>query len=181
MKKKNICFFGAASPKIKEEYIKQTEELGEYLGKEFHLVFGGGSTGLMGAIARGFKKRNAHITGVVPTFIKEFEDVYDKCDDFIEVDSMHERKKIMEEKADLFVVGPGGIGTLDELFEVLTDKSLNRYHKSVILFNIDSFYDDIIKYINKNLNNGVINNERFNAFYICNSVEEVKNILYFIN
>ena len=93
---------------------------------------------------------------------------------------MHERKKIMEDKADLFLVGPGGIGTLDELFEVLTDKSLNRYAKSVILFNIDSFYDDIIKYINTNLNNGIIDNRRFNDFYICNNVEELKNILYFI-
>lgn len=180
MEKKTICFFGAASPLVKEEYIEKIETLGEYLGKEFDLVFGGGSSGLMGAIARGFKKSNAYITGVVPSFITEFESVYEDCNHLIEVDNMHERKKIMEDKADLFLVGPGGIGTLDELFEVLTDKSLNRYAKSVILFNIDSFYDDIIKYINKNLNNGIIDNRRFNDFYICNNVEELKNILYFI-
>lgn len=181
MEKKKICFFGAASPEIKEEYIKETEKLGEYLGKEYDLVFGGGKSGLMGAIARGFKKSNAHITGIVPSFITEFESVYEDCDDLIEVNSMHERKKIMEDQADLFIVGPGGVGTLDELFEVLTDKSLNRYTKSVILFNIDSFYDDIIKFINKNLNQGIINNSRFNGFYICDYIEEVKNILYFIN
>lgn len=181
MEKKNICFLGAASPKIKEEYIKETEKLGEYLGKKFNLVFGGSSSGLMGAIARGFRKSNSYITGVVPSFIREFEDVYEECNDLIEVDSMHERKKIMEDKADLFVVGPGGVGTLDEFFEVLTDKSLNRYKKSVILFNIDSFYDDIIRYINNSLNSGIIDKERFSDFYICNSVEEVKNILYFIN
>ena len=181
MEKKKICFFGAASPEIKEEYIKETEKLGEYLGKNFDLVFGGGASGLMGAFARGFKKSGAHITGVVPTFITEFESVYEDCDDVIQVESMHERKKIMENQADLFVVGPGGVGTLDELFEVLTDKSLNRYTKNVILFNIDSFYDDIIKFINRNLNQGIINSSRFNGFYICDHMEEVKNILYFIN
>lgn len=180
MKKKKICFFGAASPKVKREYIEAIEQLGEYLGEKFDLVFGGGATGLMGAVARGFKKSHAHITGVVPTFISEFEDVYEACDDLIYVNTMHERKKIMEEKADLFLVGPGGLGTMDELFEVLTEKNLDRYNKGVLLLNLGSFYDEIIQYINQNLNSGIINHKRFNGFYICDSIEEVKNLLPFI-
>ncbi len=180
MERKKICFFGAASPKVKEEYVQQTEQLGRLLGEKFDLVFGGGSTGLMGAIAQGFRESSAHITGVVPKFITEYEEIYSDCDQLIHVDSMHERKKIMEEQADLFVVGPGGVGTLDELFEVLTDKSLNRYTKNVILFNVDSFFDEIIRFINKNLNSEIINRERFNGFYICNSIQEIRNILCFI-
>lgn len=180
MKKKNICFFGAASPKVKKEFVDEVEQLGEYLGEKFNLVFGGGASGLMGAMARGFQKSHAHITGVVPTFISEFEEVYEACHDLIYVDTMHERKKIMKEQADLFVVGPGGLGTMDELFEVLTDKNLDRYNKSVLLLNLDSFYDEIIQYINQNLNSGIINHERFNDFYICDSIEEVKNLLPFI-
>ncbi len=176
--KKKICFFGAASEDIEKNYVDKTEELGEYLGENFDLVFGGGATGLMGAIARGFAKEKSIITGVVPRFMEKFEDIYDNCTNVISVDSMHSRKKIMEEEADIFVIAPGGIGTLDEFFEVLTDTSLNLYNKPIILFNINSFYDDIIKFINNNLNTGFIHKDRIHNFYICNNIDEVKNILH---
>lgn len=175
--KKKICFFGAASNYIDNKYKEEIRRLGEKLGSNYDLVFGGGDTGLMGEIARGFKEKNAHILGVVPKFIIEFEDVYNKCNELLFVDSMHERKKIMEDKADLFIIGPGGLGTMDEFFEVLTDKNLDRYDTPVFLFNIDGFYDDIVKFININLSKNIINRDRFNNFYVCNSIKELIDLL----
>lgn len=179
---KNICFFGAASDKVEEKYKKEIKEIGCFLAKRgYNLVFGGGEEGLMGAMAKGFTEGHGFITGIYPVFIEEFEGVYKLCDEHIKTNTMQERKQLMEQKADLFLVGPGGIGTMDELFEVLTDKSLNLYKKAVILLNFDDFYKEIITFINNKLNNGVIPKERFHDFYICNNKEELENLLYFIS
>lgn len=139
-----ICVFGASSAHIDQIYIQNVEELGERLAKKGHsLVFGAGGTGLMGAVARGFKRGGGHIHGVVPTFFRDdgVEQLYSECDEVTYTDTMRERKAIMEDLADIFVVVPGGIGTFEELFEVLTLKQLNRHDKGIVIFDIDSYYD----------------------------------------
>ena len=108
----NICVFGAASSEIDQKYIEDVELMAETLAKNGHsLVFGAGGQGLMGAAARGFKKGGAKITGVIPTFFKEaqVEAIYEECDELIYTDTMRERKAIMEDNADAFVIVPGGI------------------------------------------------------------------------
>lgn len=140
----NICVFGAASSEIDEKYVKAVEIMGEELAKRGHnLVFGAGGQGLMGAAARGFKNATAHITGVIPEFFKEaeVEAIYEECDELIYTDTMRERKAKMEELADAFIIVPGGIGTFEELFEVLTLKQLGRHKKAMALYNIDGYYD----------------------------------------
>lgn len=140
----NICVFGAASSEIDNKYIKSVEIMGEELASAGHnLVFGAGGQGLMGAAARGFKKGGAEITGVIPEFFKdaEIEAIYDKCDNLIYTDSMRERKGKMEDLADAFIIVPGGIGTFEELFEVLTLKQLGRHKKAIAIYNIDGYYD----------------------------------------
>ena len=139
----NICIFGAASPKIDDMYIKEVEELGENLGKRGHdLVFGAGAHGLMGAAARGFHKGGGKVYGVVPKFFREedIEALYEECDEFYYTDTMAERKAQMEDLADAFIVVPGGIGTFEEFFEVLTLKQLGRHRKPIILFDINGYY-----------------------------------------
>lgn len=142
----NICVYGAASRKINSEYLDATQELGEEIAKRGHtLVFGGGSEGVMGATARGVKKAGGKVIGVVPEFFKEevIEPIFEECDELIWTDSMKERKHTMEEKADAFVVAPGGIGTMEEFFETLTLKQLGRHKKPIAIYNVDSFYDYI--------------------------------------
>lgn len=142
----NICVFGAASSEIDDKYIKAVELMGETLAKSGHnLVFGAGGQGLMGAAARGFKKGNAKITGIIPEFFKEadIEAIYEECAELIYTESMRERKAKMEELADAFIIVPGGIGTFEELFEVLTLKQLGRHKKAIVIYNVDGYYDSM--------------------------------------
>ncbi len=138
-----ICVFGAASNEIDESYIKVTEEFGFLLAKRGHsLVFGAGGHGLMGACARGVKKAGGEITGVIPEFFKNenIELIYDKCDTLIYTETMAQRKSKMEDLADAFVIVPGGIGTFEEFFEVLTLKQLARHTKPIVIYDINGYY-----------------------------------------
>lgn len=148
----NICVFGAASKTIDEKYIKPVEAMGEYLANHGHnLVFGAGATGEMGAVSRGFKKGGGKIHGVVPEFFKEDLDEFVNwgCDELTVTQTMRERKGIMEDLSDAFIITPGGSGTFEEFFEVLTLKQLGRHRKPIAIYNIDGYYDllvDTIKY-----------------------------------
>lgn len=146
-----ICLFGSATDKIDPIYIKKTEKLCEILAKRGHtLVFGGGANGVMGAAARGFRKGGADICGVIPKFFEteKLEAAYKKCTRLIETETMNERKQIMEDMAEAYIIAPGGIGTYDEFFEVLTNKQLGRHEKPIIIFNLEGFYDELLTMIN---------------------------------
>ncbi len=163
----NICVFGAASRLIDDEYVNAVEIMGEELAKNGHnLVFGAGGQGLMGAAARGFKRGGAKIVGVIPEFFKiaDVEPIYDKCDELIFTDTMHERKATMEDRADAFVVVPGGIGTFEELFEVLTLKQLGRHKKPIAIYNFNGYYDSMQAMLNNSVNEKFVN-ETCKAIY----------------
>ena len=141
-----ICLFGSASNKIDPIYIEKTEELGREMARRGHsLVFGGGGNGLMGAAARGVKEMDGEIIGVIPKFFEDeqIEAAYTDCTKLILCDTMNERKQVMEDLADAFLITPGGIGTYDEFFEVLTNKQLGRHEKPIALYNIEGFYDEL--------------------------------------
>ncbi len=147
-----ICVFGAASKTIDEKYLTAAEALGKCLAERGHnLVFGSGSTGVMGATARGFHKGGGKTHGVIPTFFKD--DLSDfvnwHCDKMTYTETMRERKAVMEDAADAFVIAPGGAGTFEEFFEVLTLKQLGRHSKPIAIYNIDGCYDrlnDLLEY-----------------------------------
>ena len=146
-----ICIFGAASAHIDQKYIKAVEELGENLAKRGHsLVFGCGATGLMGAAARGFKRGGGHIKGVVPSFFKEegIEALYEECDETVYTATMAERKTIMEDSADAFIIVPGGVGTFEEMFQVITLKQLNRMDKAIVIYDVEGYYDILEEFLN---------------------------------
>ncbi len=141
-----ICVYGAASPTIDNYYIEQVEKMGELLAKRGHsLVFGSGGNGLMGAAARGIKKGGGSILGVIPKFFKDevIEAIYNECNEIIFTDTMRERKQIMEDNADAFIVVPGGIGTFEEFFEILTLKQLCRHDKPIVLYNLLGYYNEL--------------------------------------
>lgn len=137
-----ICVYGAASNEIAPKMIEKTEKLGREMARRKHaLVFGGGNGGMMGASARGASEIGGEIIGIAPRFFNADGVFFGGCTEFHYTDTMRERKKLMEEMSDAFVVTPGGIGTFDEFFEILTLRSLGRHTKAIAVYNIDGYYD----------------------------------------
>ena len=141
-----ICVYGAASPTIDADYIEKVERLGAEMAARGHsLVFGGGGNGLMGAAARGVHSGGGRVVGVIPKFFDDesVEAIYESCDELIFTDTMRQRKQIMEDNSDAFIVAPGGIGTFEEFFEILTLKQLCRHNKPIALYNINGYYNEL--------------------------------------
>ena len=127
-----ICVFGASSRELAQGYYDAAYELGAQLARRGHeLVFGGGTSGLMGAAARGVVSEGGRLTGVAPRFFDEPGILFEGCTDFVFTETMSERKKAMEDMSDAFVTLPGGIGTFEEFFEALTLKQLGRHAKAM--------------------------------------------------
>ena len=141
----NICVYGASSAKLKEEYIKAGEELGRLLAARGHtLVFGGGANGLMGAVARGASEKGGKIIGVAPSFFNVDGILFEGCTEFIYTDTMRQRKEKMEQLSDAFIMTPGGIGTFEEFFEILTLKQLSRHNKPIAVLNTEDYFDCLL-------------------------------------
>lgn len=175
-----VCIFGAASNKIDAKYISEVEKLGEYLAERGHeLVFGAGGNGLMGAAARGFKRKGGKIYGVIPTFFREecVEVIYTECDELIYTETMAQRKSKMEELADAFIVVPGGIGTFEEFYEVLTLKQLGRHTKPIALYDIDGYYDNLEAFMESSIKEGFINDVCREIYTCALTPEEVTDYI----
>ncbi len=175
-----ICVFGAASPTIDEEYKKIVEQMGEEMAKRGHsLVFGGGGNGLMGAVAIGVRRGGGHILGVIPKFFddEDVEEVCGFCDELIEPDTMRQRKQIMEDNADAFIIVPGGIGTFEEFFEILTLKQLCRHNKPIAIYNVKGYYNELIYAMEKAIEKNFIKDNCKDLYYMT---EEPDALLRYI-
>ena len=171
-----ICVFGAASHTIDKKYIEMVEKMGEEMAKRGHtLVFGGGANGLKGAAARGVKKGGGYILGVIPKFFEDesVEAVYKDCDKLIEPDTMRERKQLMEDNAEAFIITPGGIGTFEEFFEILTLKQLCRHNKPIAIYNINGYYNEILHAIEVATKKNFIRGGCLDLFKICENTDEL--------
>lgn len=157
-----ICVFGAASNRIDKKYMDDCRELAKSLALRGHdLVYGAGGEGLMGAAAEGFKAGGAKIHGVIPQFFIDcgYEGIFKGLDKFTLTETMAERKLIMENEADAFIVTPGGMGTFEEFFEVLTLKQLGRHKKPIAVYNSFGYYTDLEKYIDGIIDLKFVNKE----------------------
>lgn len=176
----NICVFGAASNEIDNSYIKTVEEMGLHLARSGHnLVFGAGALGLMGAAARGFKQGNGTVTGVIPTFFQDadVEAIYDGCDELIFTETMRERKAEMENRADAFIIVPGGIGTFEELFEIMTLKQLGRHNKPIMIYNINGYYSSMEAMLERAIEQNFLNDNFHLLYQYCSSYDEIVDCL----
>ncbi len=174
----NICLYGASSSSIAKAYINPTEALGEKMADRGHtLVFGGGAAGLMGAAARGAYSHGGKIIGVVPSFLNVDGILFDNCDELIFTDTMRERKQLMEEKSDAFVMTPGGLGTFDEFFEILTLKQLGRHSKPVAVFNINGYFDSLVAQLNNAVYKQFMTPEALELCLFTDNVDKLINYL----
>lgn len=145
-----LCLYGGARDTVQEVYINSAFDLGSELARRGHtLVFGGGDTGMMGAAARGVKRQGGKMLGIAPYFFNVPGELFPQCDDFLFTDTMRQRKQAMEDRSDGFIVLPGGIGTLDEFFEIFTLRSLDRHDKPVALYNVNGYYDELLAFLKK--------------------------------
>jgi len=142
---KLLCVYCASSDRIDPKYAAAAAELGhEMVRRGWGLVYGGGKTGLMGAVARAVKKSGGHVVGVIPEFMKVRELAYDEADELVTVVTLRERKLLMETRADAFVALPGGFGTLDELLEQLTWSQLGLHAKPIGLLDVEEYWRPLI-------------------------------------
>ena len=174
----NICIYGSASNEIDKQYIEQTELLSKTLAKRGHsLVFGGGANGLMGAAARGFYSENAKIVGVVPKFFNVDGILFENCDEMIRTDTMRQRKQIMDDRADAFITTPGGIGTYEEFFEIITLKQLGQSKKPLVLFNIDGYFDPLRAMLQNCVKGNFMPQTTVDLCFFCDSIDEIANYI----
>ena len=173
----NICIFGSGSRNIDSIYTDCGYRLGCEIAKNGHtLVFGGGSKGMMGSCARGVHENNGKIIGISPEWINDLEKLYSDCSEFIYVDTISERKKKFIEKSDAFIITPGGVGTLDEFFEIITLKKLKQQDKEIIVFNINNFFDKMFEMLGEMDKQGFRYKES-ELYKTVSSIDEIFKIL----
>lgn len=152
-----ICIFGASSRSLEREYYDAAEELGRLIGaRGDELVFGGGAEGLMGACARGTHASGGKICGIAPRFFDEPGILYEHCTELIFTDTMRERKRLMQENSDSCVVLPGGIGTLEEFFELLTLKQLGQESRAIALLNTLGSHEPMLAMLRDMVRRGLV-------------------------
>ena len=169
----NICIYGASSRKLAKEYYDAAEALGALMAQQGHtLVFGGGQEGIMGAVARGAHAHGGKIIGIAPRFFDRPGILFEECTEFIYTDTMRERKALMEEHSEAFMVLPGGIGTYEEFFEMLTLKQLGRHNKPMVMLNTRGYYNPMAAMLQNTVDEGFMSADCLELYGVCNSPEE---------
>jgi uncharacterized protein (TIGR00730 family) len=157
---KRICLFAGSSPGFQHEYRVAAEELGRTLAeRQLGLVYGGARVGLMGVVANAVLASGGEVTGVIPAALVAKEVAHDGLADLRVVASMHERKALMAELADAFIALPGGWGTLDEFFEILTWGQLGLHRKPCGLLNVHGYFDRLLSFVEHSIEEGFVRRE----------------------
>jgi uncharacterized protein (TIGR00730 family) len=142
---KTVCVYCGSGPGTNHHFIESAKAFGKILAESgIRLVYGGGSLGMMGAVASSVLDHGGTVTGIIPDFLTARENAMTRAQEMIVTPDMHERKRLMFERSDAFVALPGGIGTLEELVEQLTWQQLGRHSKPVLLANIDGFWEPLL-------------------------------------
>ena len=172
---KRICVFCGSANGNSDKYLIQAKKVGQIIAQQkFGLVYGGATIGVMGAIANAVLENAGHVVGVIPKNLVEFEVAHYKVTKLHIVEDMHERKKMMYDFSDAFLVLPGGMGTLDEMFEILTWSQLKLHTKPIYILNEFGFYDSLLAYIKHSHEEGFIKKEHL---ALINELKTVSDIL----
>ena len=170
----NFCVYGASSNTIDNIYISGGENLGEIMALRGHgLVFGGGATGMMGAVARGVRRENGYVLGIAPKFFDADGILFEDCSEFIYTKTMRERKKLLEEKSDAFIITPGGIGTYDEFFEILTLRQLSQHKKPIAILNIDNYFGYMLKMLDYTIEKNFMTSANKELYFVTSDPNEL--------
>lgn len=177
---KSVCVFCGASNNVPKQFLEVGKTFGKILAqKQINLVYGGGDCGVMGAVANSSLEHGGHVTGVFPESLRNIENEHQSLSEIIIVNTMHERKQLMFEKSDAFLVFPGGFGTMDEMFEIITWKQLMLHHKPVVIFNYHGYWDPLISLMHNIIDNGFAKPEVAGYFVVVDKVEAVLEVINF--
>jgi uncharacterized protein (TIGR00730 family) len=175
MKIKALTVFCGSKSGANPSFLIAATALGSLLAQEnINLVYGGGNKGLMGAVANGCLAQGGKVVGIMPKLLLEWEAQHTGLTELIITEDMHERKKILYEKGEAGLVLPGGMGTLDELFEMLTWNNLKIHNKKIFILNIDGYYDALIHLLDKMDINGFMYDNWKERIIVCTSVQGLK-------
>lgn len=173
MEIKRICVFCGAKNPQDREYNKLAVKCGEYIAKlGLTLVYGGGNTGLMGDVSNAALTNGARVVGFYPFFLNEREPINPEMTEQHIVGDMFKRKEGMFANSDAFLILPGGIGTLDEVFEAITLKTHNQLNKPIIFINYDGFWNKMVELLNHMIKHKFVHPSLFNYFIMADSLEE---------
>ncbi len=178
VKAKNICVYCGASTRADHVYQEAALRLGEVLARAgLSVVYGGGRLGLMGLIADSAIAHGTQVTGYIPKILTKYEGAHPNLTEIHIVDTMHTRKRMMSEHADAFVILPGGFGTLDELFEILTWRQLQMHDKPIIVVNVNNYWDPLKALIHNVVEQKFATPAHAQFVTFVQSVDEVLNVL----
>jgi uncharacterized protein (TIGR00730 family) len=173
-----VCVYCASSESIDAGYVDLAREVGGRLAAGGHaLVSGGGRVSMMGAVAAAARAGGAHTVGVIPEHLVPYEVADTEADELLVVETMRERKREMDDRADAFLALPGGIGTLEELFEVWTSASLGMHGKPVIVLDPDGFYAPLWDYLESLRGKGFVRQAALDTLHRVTSVEEAFKVI----
>jgi hypothetical protein len=170
----SIAVFCASNDGIDPKIFEEAYLVGEFLASnKIELVFGGSKLGLMGQVAKGALDNNGKVTGVIPEFLKSKEVVHTGLTSLITTQDMHERKLKMHDLSDAFIALPGGFGTLEELFEILTWGQLGLHKKPIGILNSNHYYDDLLELLQKMLQKGLLKESNMNLLLVSYKIEDL--------
>ncbi len=171
---KRLTIFCGSSNGSNQIFVDEAYKLGKKLAEnKIELVYGGANVGLMGVIADSVLENNGVAIGVLPNFLKKIEVEYKGLSQLILVDSMHERKAKMNDLSDGVIALPGGFGTLEEFFEMLTWAQLGLHKKPIAIYNIDGFYDDLLQFIKSMVTKGFLKQENYDMLIVSDDVDDL--------
>ena len=171
---KSICVFCASGLGNNPVYGEKAFELGKLLAeKNIATVYGGANIGVMGKLADGALSAGGKVLGIIPDFLKKKEIAHDGLAELITVKTMHERKALMQEKSDGFITLPGGFGTMEELFEILTWGQLGLHRKPIGILNVNGYYEPLIQLVDKMIEEGLLREDFRKMLLISDSADEL--------
>ena len=175
---KRACIFCASSPAIPDIYKEEATRLSEILvSKGWGIVYGGGSTGLMGAVADAALAKGGEVTGVIPTFMVEVEWQHPAVADMRQTATMSDRKTMMMDISDAIIVLAGSTGTMDEFFEAMSDKKLGLHNKPIVLLNTKGFFDHTVKQLELMVEEKFMTQRHLDVLSVANTPEEAVQLI----
>ena len=174
----NVCVFCASSSRLLPEYLEAGRFLGDWIGQEGHtLVWGGCNVGLMNVVGRAARSAGARTVAVIPRFLVEQNLVFDAADDLVVTAGMAERKTVMRQRADAFVALPGGIGTWEEVLEVMALKKLGQLDRPIVIANLRGYFDPLLAQLQRSLDEGFSPPDLWRLFGVARTPAEIPLLL----
>lgn len=166
----SVCVYCGSKPGLEPQFAQVAQQVGQWIGEHGgQLVYGGGKAGLMGVVAQATLEAQGRVVGIIPKALMEREMAFTQCQELIVVDTMHERKRLMAERSDVFMALPGGIGTLEELFEVWTWRQLGYHDKPIGILNTAGYFNHLLAFLKSSVTQELLSDWQMNLVQIDES------------